>query len=280
MAILDAGARLALWLGWMALLMPVQVVAVALDLGLAETIPVLFHRVSCRIFAIEIVTSGAVSRARPTVFVSNHSSYFDIPVLSCLVRGSFVAKGEIRSWPLVGLLARLQRSVFISRRVADTRAARDLLAGRLGAGHNLILFPEGTTNDGNRVLPFRTALFGLADEHLADGRLTVQPLTIAYTHQNGMPIGYAGRARFAWYGDMSLAPHFWQAIRGGRMRVRVDFHEPVEAAGFATRKALARHCHEAIAAGLESALHGRPRLDEAGADTHNLGMKHRTIGSV
>lgn len=277
---LEATGRIGLWFGWILLLMPVQVVAVRLDLALAEAVPVLFHRVSCRIFSIDIVTSGQPSDLRPTVFVSNHSSYLDIPILSCLIRGSFVAKAEIRDWPLVGVLARLQRSVFISRRVVDTRDARDQLARRLHSRHNLILFPEGTTNDGNRVLAFRTALFGLADDRLADGALFVQPLTIAYTHQNGMPIGHAGRARFAWFGDMSLAPHFWEAIRGGRITVRVDFHPPVEAAAFPARRALARHCYEAVAGGLERALHGRAPLDEAGADTHNSAMKNRIIGTV
>lgn len=253
----EAAVRIALWFAWTMLLLPAQVVAVALDLGAARRIPVVYHRGNLRLFRIELEVEGDHEPHHPTLFVANHSSYFDIPILASLLEGSFVAKAEIRSWPLLGLLARLQHSVFIDRRVAATRDARDEIHRRLAAGHDLILFPEGTTSDGNRLLGFRSALFGIADARLSGGRLTVQPVTLAYTHQNGMPIGHANRARFAWFGDMPLAGHFWSIVRAGRLTVVVRFHSPVDAARFASRKALAAHCARVIGEGLETALRGR-----------------------
>lgn len=243
------------WLVWTLVLLPVQIGAVGLDLRLARRLPMLYHRGVCRLFGLDVRASGTFSPVRPTLFVANHSSYLDIPILGSLVEVSFVAKAEIRTWPLLGLLARLQNSVFVDRRLGGMRDARAEIARRLALGSNLMLFPEGTTSDGNRVLDFYTALFGLPKE-LPSGRLVVQPVTLAYTRQNGIPIGHFGRTRFAWIGETSLARHFWRAIQGGRITVEVRFHEPVEAGGFATRKALSQHCFTQIAAGLERALRG------------------------
>jgi 1-acyl-sn-glycerol-3-phosphate acyltransferase len=257
--LLAASGAVAVWLAWTLLLLPPQMLAVALDLQLALRIPRLYHRGVCRIFGLEVETRGEISAARPVLFAANHCSYFDIPVLGSLLQASFVAKEEIRDWPLLGLLARLQGSAFISRRVAGTRNARDEIARKLHAGTSLILFPEGTTNEGNRLLPFRSALFNLADRELTGSRLQVQPVTIAYTRLNGIPIGYANRARFAWFGDMALTRHFLQAISGGRITVVVHFHPPVEADRFRSRRALSRHCFEQISHGLEGALRGSER---------------------
>src|SRR5439155_9057911 len=107
---------------------------------------------------------------------------------------------------LFGWLAKLQRSVFINRQVRSTADQRDSSAARLAAGEALILFPEGTSGDGVRLLPFKSALFSVAD-HAASGPVTVQPVSIAYTRLDGIPLGRALRPFFAWYGSMSLAPH-------------------------------------------------------------------------
>ena len=262
--------------GWTFLLLPVQIIAVALDLRLCEHIPVVYHRGLCWLFGLDRVRIGRINRSRPTLFVVNHCSYFDIPVLASLLRASFVAKIEVRSWPLLGLLARLQNTIFVARRVAATRTSRDVIAARLRAGHNLILFPEGTTSDGNRVLPFFSGLMAIAGAPLRGTDLMVQPVTISYVRENGIPIGYARRSRFSWYGDMALARHFWQAMRGGRLRVEVRFHPPIAARAFSDRKQLTRYCYRQVAAGLERSLHrtdrGRAVLDAPGGATHTRGV--------
>jgi 1-acyl-sn-glycerol-3-phosphate acyltransferase len=135
------------------------------------------------------------------------------------------------------------------------------MAERLAAGGNLILFPEGTSDDGTRILPFKSAFLAAAAEP-REGRLPlIQPVSIAYTKLDGMPMGKALRPFYAWYGDMELFPHLWRALGLGIATVEVQFHEPVTAAQFATRRALADYCRAKIAAGLAGALAGRD--DEA-----------------
>jgi 1-acyl-sn-glycerol-3-phosphate acyltransferase len=159
---------------------------------------------------------------------------------------------------LFGQLAKLQRSVFIDRQVRSTVQQRDSIAGRLAAGDALILFPEGTSGDGNRVLPFKSALFSVAD-HSATGPVTVQPVSIAYTRVNSMPIGRRYRPLFAWYGAMAMAPHLWRLLGLGTIEVVVEFHPATTLAACGSRKMLARYCEERVKIGLAGALTGRRR---------------------
>jgi 1-acyl-sn-glycerol-3-phosphate acyltransferase len=243
-------------------LLPVLLVARATSRRLAERVPQLCHRLSCRALGFKIERRGRVSRAHPTLFVGNHSSYLDIIIYGALISGSFVAKSEVAGWPVFGWLAYLQRTVYVDRRRRSTQTQRDGIARRLERGDNLVLFPEGTSNDGNRVLPFRSALFSVAEPGAvklkgpegAARSLTVQPVSIAYTRLNGFPIGHALRPCFAWYGDMSMAGHLWRALSLGRVTVVVEFHRPVTIEEFGSRKALAEHCHQVVADGVANAL--------------------------
>jgi 1-acyl-sn-glycerol-3-phosphate acyltransferase len=250
------------YLLWTLLLLPVQAVAVALGLGLAQRLPVLYHRVCCRMLGMHVATRGRKSRDRPTLFVANHSSYLDIMVLGSLIPGSFVAKAEIAGWPFFGTLAKLQRSVFVDRKPQNTHLQRDEMQKRLDAGENLILFPEGTSDDGNTVEPFRSALLSVAERRVGKTRrpLTLQPVSIAYTRLNGVPLGYALRPLVAWYGDMDLAPHLGRFLGLGDVEVVVEFHEPVTIEVFGSRKALTDHCYRVVAAGVAAALAGRPQM--------------------
>ena len=249
-----ASLRLVVYLGWTAILLPVQIAAVALPGRLKEWLPRFYHRSLWRPIGIDVRIQGAPNLDRPTLFVVNHTSYLDITVLGGLIEGCFVAKREVAGWPLFGLLAKLQRTAFVERRRGATANERDHIARRLSGGDNLILFPEGTSNDGNRVLPFKSALFA-ALQTSAD--LPIQPVSIGYTRLDGMPLGRALRPFVAWYGDMDLAPHLFTLLGLGRMTVDVVFHAPVKAADFPSRKDLARHCHEVIAGGVAGALAGR-----------------------
>jgi 1-acyl-sn-glycerol-3-phosphate acyltransferase len=253
--------RLGAYLIFVTVAIAVQGVCLALRSRLAMVVPVMYHRVCCWLLDIRIETRGTMSTTKPTLFVCNHTSYLDITVLGSLIRGSFVAKSEVAGWPFFGLLAKLQRTVFVDRqRRATTHQQRDQLAQRLDAGDNLILFPEGTSNDGNRTLPFRSALFGVA-ERGKDGPevapLTIQPVSLAYVRLNGMPIGRSLRPFLAWYGDMELVGHLWHVAGLGRITVAVEFHPPVTLAQFGSRKALSDHCQRAVAEGVATAIAGR-----------------------
>jgi len=256
---LRAMLRILAYVGLTLPLMPVQAVALALNLRLKLTLPLWYHRQCCRILGFQLERRGRRSGRHPTLFVANHVSYFDITIIGALIPASFVAKAEVARWPLFGWLAKLQRTAFIERRGLRTAAHRDALAERLEAGDDLILFPEGTSSDGNSILPFKSALFSVAEYRPAGKPLTVQPVSIAYTRLDGVPMGRYLRPFFAWYGDMEMGSHLWEALGLGRVSVVVEFHPPVTIEEFGSRKALAAHCERQIAVGLSSALAGRPQ---------------------
>jgi lyso-ornithine lipid O-acyltransferase len=251
-------ARLVGYLAVTAIVLPLQALAIAARWhGGTRQIPRIYHRAVCRILGLRVRTRGQVSNTRPTLFVSNHASYIDIEVLGALIAGSFVAKSEVKNWPVFGILAQLQRTVFVDRRVRSSVRQRDSLTDRLHAGDNLILFPEGTSNDGNRLRPFKSALFSAAEIRIDGMPLVVQPVTVAYVRLNGTPIGRHMRPYFAWYGDMALADHLWHLAGLGQTEILVEFHAPVTVEALGSRKRLAEHCERVIADALARANSGR-----------------------
>lgn len=251
--------RLALYLAVTLPLMPVQAMLLLAGSPLARRLPRLYHGWTTRLLGFAITISGEPSRLRPTLFVANHVSFLDIEILGSLLEASFIAKADVARWPLFGWLAKLQRTVFVDRKVSSTHHQRNAIRDRLDRDDNLILFPEGTTGDGNRALPFKSALFSVADYAGPHGPLTVQPVSIAYVRLDGMPLGRVHRPFIAWYGDMEFIPHLWTMLGLGRIGVEVGFHPPVTLVGFVSRKALAEHCYRVVAEGVASAVAGRPQ---------------------
>lgn len=217
----------------------------------------LWWRGVARLCGLRIHQTGACAdTGRPVLFVANHAGYLDVVVLGALLPACFVAKAEVSGWPVFGWLSGLARTVFVQRDPTRSAVQRDELSARLAAGDSLILFPEGTSSDGNRVLPFKSSLFAIAGHD--QGRLPVQPVSIAYTRLDGMAVGHAWRPFFAWYGAMALAPHLWWFLGLGKVGVELCFHPPLTLAEHASRKALAAHCHRVVARGVGQALTGRP----------------------
>jgi 1-acyl-sn-glycerol-3-phosphate acyltransferase len=244
-------------------LMPVQALLLLLRSPLAERLPRAYHRLASRILGFDTTVIGTPSTLRPTLFVANHTSYVDIEILGSVLDASFVAKSEVKGWPMFGWLARLQRTVFVDRRAHTTHHQRDAIVERLKEGGRLVLFPEATSDDGSRVLPFKSALFAAVHAARLERAITVQPVSIAYVTLDGMPIGRFYRPFFAWYGDMDMASHLWTMVGLGRVGVTVEFHPPVSIEAFPTRKALAEHCWRVVSAGVASAISGRPQPVEA-----------------
>lgn len=251
--------RLLAYAGLTFALMPVQLLAVVCRWPLRRRLPRWYHRRVCRLLGIRIERRGQPSTVHPTLYVANHVSYLDIEVLGALLEVSFVAKAEVATWPFFSWLAKLQETVFVERRVRQSAQHRDAMGQRLEAGDDLVLFPEGTSGDGNTVLPFKSALFSVAERRPRGRPLTVQPVSIAYTRLDGLPLGRYLRPFFAWYGDMELGPHLWHAISLGRVTVVVEFHEPVDLDRFGSRKALCDYCCEVVSRGVAAALSGRPQ---------------------
>lgn len=242
-------------------LMAVQWLLVRTSAPLARALPRSYHRFVTRLLGLRIKVVGTRVDKGPCLVAANHSSWLDIVVLSAIAPLSFVSKREVGSWPIFGSFARLQRTVFIDRdRRHATSAFKTEMQARLASGDTLVLFPEGTSTDGNRVLPFKSALMSAA-EMTVDGRsVPVQPVTVAYTGLYGVPMGRETRPHFTWYGDMELAPHLWRALKLGPVDVTVVLHDPVTVDVLGGRKDLARHCETRVRQGLIAALTGR--LDE------------------
>jgi lyso-ornithine lipid O-acyltransferase len=255
---LRAGVRLTIYFVFTLALIPLQAAAISMEWKLRNTLPVFYHRTCCKLWGMTIEVKGELAASRPTLLISNHVSYLDIPVLSTLGPLSFVAKSEVSAWPFFGVLAKLQRTVFVDRKRASAGRQRDAIRDRLTAGDRLVLFAEGTSDDGNRVLPFKSALFSVAERRAPDQPLTMQAVSLAYTHLNGMPIGRNLRPLYAWYGDMDLGGHLWTFAGLGRTRISVELHAPLSAGDFATRRDLATHMYRQVAGGVAAALTGRP----------------------
>lgn len=243
-----------------AALFPVHYAALKLGHPLAARLPVLWHRAARALIGLRIVEHGRPATARPLLIAANHVSWLDIVVLGSLMPVSFVAKAEVRGWPVFGFLARMQRTVFVdrTRRTAAGEAAA-ALAGRLAKGDPMVLFAEGTSSNGNEVKPFRSALLGAARQALDGGEAAVmlQPLSIAYTRLAGMPLGRHRRALVAWYGDMDLAPHLWRLITGEGLDAEVSWGRPIPLPPDGDRKAAAAEAERTVRRLTAAALAGR-----------------------
>jgi 1-acyl-sn-glycerol-3-phosphate acyltransferase len=253
---------------WTLCCMPVQTVCLMLP-GRPKVLFARFYwAMVCRLLGLRVrmIGSSATAGTRPVVFVSNHSSWLDVPVLGGHLDACFVSKDEVGRWPFVGTVARLGRTMFVSRQRHATGRERDVMRERLAAGDNLMLFPEGTTSDGSRVLPFRSSFFAIAEG--ADPPL-IQPVSIVYDRLGGLPAGRASRPVFAWYGDMDLATHFWRFARHRGLRVSVLLHPPLDPARFASRKALSHAVWQAVADGAATLRQNRPVV-----------MPEREVGQV
>jgi len=219
-------------------------------------VPWLFHRAVTRSLGINVVVHGRQARGGGILFVANHLSWADIPVLGSRILAAFVAKSEVAGWGPVGWLSTLSRTVYVEReRRQSTGEARTAIGDRLAAGENVILFPEGTNSDGIAVLPFKSALLAAIEGEGSDN-FVIQPVTLAYTRLNGMPITRERLPDIAWIGDTALMPHLFAFMALGRVRAEILFHAPVRRGDFPDRKALARHCHTVVAGGYRRLMRG------------------------
>ena len=238
---------------WTLALLPLQLIAVRLPDPVSGFIPQIYHRGAARIIGLQINVDGEPARTGPALYVANHSSWLDIIVLGSILRAGFVAKSEVSKWPAFGTLARLQRTIFVSRDRHKTRQGTDEVSQNLAAGRPLILFPEGTSNNGVSVLPFRSSFFSVV-ENEATRATPVQPVSISYVSRGGLPVVRSAMPQIAWYGDMTLLPHLWRLFcEGGKIAISVKFHPLPDIQENPSRKVLAASCHEAVLQGVSNA---------------------------
>lgn len=198
-----------------------------------------------RILGIRLATNGTPMHQKGAV-VANHAGWLDIFSLNARKRVYFVSKSEVAGWPGIGWLARATGTVFINRDRKEAQSQIEVFRTRLMAGHKLLFFPEGTSSDSQRVLPFKSTLFAAFFTSDLRDFMWVQPVTIRYFAPEGRDPRFYG-----WWGDMEFGPHLLQTLAVRRQgRVELVYHEPVKVSDFKGRKELAAHCEAAVREGL------------------------------
>lgn len=201
-------------------------------------------RVSLMWIGLGYRSVGKAMRQRGAV-VANHSSWLDIFALNAGDCVHFVSKSEVAGWPGIGALARATGTLFIARDRAQAKRHTQALQERLIAGQRLLFFPEGTSTDGLRVLPFKTTLFAAFYAPEVRDVMWVQPVSVTYH----APVGADPRT-YGWWGDMGFGPHLLSTLALARQgRVEVVYHAPLEVAAFDDRKALAAAAQRVVLQG-------------------------------
>ena len=250
------------------LLIAAQWVLVKLGLPGWGVIAVNYYRALCAVLRIRVRVVGEPVRDRAVLFVSNHVSWADILAIGSITPIAYVSKSEVAKWPMVGTAAKAQRTVFVDRaRRHQTGDAIAEIVQRLAGGTSVVLFAEGTSSDGNRVLPFRSALIGAVKEasERAESGILIQPMSICYTGLNGIPMGRQHRPTVAWYGDLDFMPHIKAFIKRGAVDAVISYGEPMAADGTADRKAMTRSLEGAVRAITSATLRGRTKPLHAGS---------------
>lgn len=267
---IDAAGRLALILVLIPFLLPCHFAS----RGRRPPSPVarMALRWATRLLRLRVTIEGAAPAPGPALSVANHISWADIPILGGLLPASFVAKAEVRGWPVIGWLAKRHGTVFVERRRGAVAGQRDALATRLTDGGSVILFAEGVSAAGDVVLPFKPALFAAA---MATDT-PVQPVTIVYDRVGRRPVTDANRTRIAWVGEATLLPHLWWVLRRGGAEARVVIHAIVRPSAFGSRAELARHCRDVVATALpDGAESCHPAAEQGGSDNDEITLFRR-----
>ncbi len=198
-----------------------------------------------KIFGIKVKLTG-VSKQKKVLYISNHISYLDIIILGSAVDAIFVAKSEIKKWPFINKLCALGKTIFVEREnIKSLKEQTQSLKQNLEVGYNIILFPEGTSSDGSKVLRFKSSLFGLInDEKLKN--FYIQPISISYNKLDGLPLVKTHRPFLAWFGAMDFVSHAWQFLGLGVSEVNIKFHKFRQFSDFTDRKQACNYCYEKI----------------------------------
>ena len=227
----------------MAIAIPVQFILTRLG-SRSQILVRLFHLFARRFLALEVKVIGTPATGRPTLIVSNHISWTDIIAIGSVANVTFVAKSEIQRWPVVGFMASLQRTLYVDRkRRGDAHRASREMGQRMASGGAVLLFAEGQSDIGTHVLPFRSALIGAAQHAMQDAgadEVMIQPLTIAYTRLQGLPVGRSDRSFIAWIKSKSVKDNIREIFTGGTREVTLAFGQPRALTAAHNRKVVAR----------------------------------------
>ena len=239
-----------LYLPFMLVFVPLQFLVSRTPLPFWNAIPRWFHAMGCRFLGLKVKVVGEPVRNRPTLMLSNHVSWTDIIALGSIADLSFVAKAEVGKWFFVGFMASLQKTIYVDRtRRADAKRTSTEMAGRMAENRAVLLFAEGQSDLGTHVLPFRSALVGAAQAAMLEGGardVVIQPVTIAYTRLQGLPVSRTDRNLIAWIKSKSVGQNIRDILSGGDKDITIAFGEPIPFGADANRKALTRQAEQAV----------------------------------
>ena len=249
--------RLLMIVLWFFLMFIIFVISKMLNLNIKNSMPRLFHQGFLKLLNVKVILHGTLKTNKPGLLISNHASWIDISILSSLTNICFIAKSEVSGWPIVGFLARLQDTVFIERKINRVIKQKKEILNFLSRGKKLVLFPEGTSSDGNRVLKFKSSLFSIGEtEEGKLGGYEFQAVTICYSGLNGLPMSRSQRPNVAWWGNMNLFNHLWNLFSLNAIKVTVTAHEPIT--NIENRKIMSQIAWKQISFGMGKALSGYP----------------------
>ncbi len=225
-------------------------------------LPRLFHRLGCIFLGLRVKVIGHPADGRPTLLTSNHISWTDIVAIGSVADVTFVAKSEVRDWFFVGFMADLQRTIYVDRKKrSDAKRTSDEIGKRLASGSAVLLFAEGQSDVGTHVLPFRSALIGAAQmamEEAGARDVWIQPLTIAYTRLQGLPVSRTERSLIAWIKSKSIGQNVREILTGGTKDVIIAFGTPRPLAEGEDRKVVARAAENEVRRMLVALNRGQP----------------------
>lgn len=257
---------------WLIVFVPLQFIWSQLRLPGWHVIPRWFHTLGTIFLGLKVTVMGKPSHGRPTLIVSNHISWTDIVAIGSVADVTFVAKQEVKKWFFVGFMASLQRSVFVDRnRRTDAKRTTTEMANIMAEGEAVLLFAEGQSDVGTHVLPFRSALVGAAQQAMVEAGakdVMIQPLTIAYTRLQGLPVGRTDRNLIAWIKGKSVKDNIREILTGGVKEVTIAFGEPKPLIAGSDRKVVTKQAENEVRAMLVALNRGeqvpRPKAAPVG----------------
>jgi 1-acyl-sn-glycerol-3-phosphate acyltransferase len=217
----------------------------------AYVIPKFWHKGICFILGLKVEIIGEPVQNKQIIYISNHLSYLDIPVIGAFLKASFIAKEDIASWPVIGYLASVQQTAFISRSSRQAKKVANALDSMVQEGKSLILFPEGTSSAGTTVLPFKSSLFSLAQPKNMSP-LSIQPFILELIEVDKNAVTEISRDLYSWYGDMDFGPHIWDFLKTKGAKIRLNFLPPIYPTDNQDRKDLCMLVENQISSGLKS----------------------------
>ena len=234
---------------------PIQFFCNIIGFRIKKLYPLLFYRMIKIITGININFNSTKFNKENTgvLYIANHVSWFDIICLGTLLNARFIAKKEVSQMGIFGFLAKLSNTFFIDNENKKKIIEYNyLIQKKLQEGENFIIFPEGTTSDGNGVIDFKSSMLECAFD--ANDKINIQPISICYSKLNNIPMGIYLRRNIAWVGDTSMVAAMVNFLRSGRITVDIIFHEIMNINNFENRKELALYCEKKILSGINQKI--------------------------